>query len=95
MPAIRTAVLRYVSEPERDERISYQCERFASITLDQLRVKPALQSREVVPFINAITQLRYIVACSGVVIRLYNIHLGRDTVSWKPSSQIVLQRLLG
>ncbi len=59
MPKIKTAVLRYVCQRERDEQISLQCERLASITLDQLRVKPSLQSPELVPFIDSVTHLRY------------------------------------
>ncbi len=60
MPKIKSAVLPYISQLERDEQIVRQCERFASITLDQLRVNPALQSKELVPFMDSITQLRYI-----------------------------------
>ena len=60
MPQIKSAVLRYVAQPERDEQISNQCDLFSDVTLDQLRVKTELQSSELVPFIDSITQLRLV-----------------------------------
>ena len=58
MPQIQQAVMKFVAHPEQDATLHRQCERFASITLDQLNVKPQLQSSELVPFIDSITQLR-------------------------------------
>jgi hypothetical protein len=59
IPKILPAILRHVAEPERDLKIQSQCEKFQDVTLEQLKVKPSLQSKELVPFINSVTQLRY------------------------------------
>ena len=58
IPRIKAAVLHYVAQSERDVVLQQQCQRFAGITLDQLKVRERLQSKEVVPFIGSITQLR-------------------------------------
>ena len=58
MPQIKSAVLKFVSHPDKDVTLRAQCERFRDVTLDQLRVKAQLQSSELVPFIDSITQLR-------------------------------------
>lgn len=58
MPQIQQAVMKFVTHPEQDATLHHQCERFASITLDQLNVKQQLQSSELIPFIDSITQLR-------------------------------------
>lgn len=58
MPQIKSAVLRFVTHPDKDATLRQQCERFSNVTLDQLKVKAQLQSSELVPFIDSITQLR-------------------------------------
>ena len=58
MPQLKTLVLSRVAQPERDDVITKKCHAFSDITLDQLRVRPQLQSNEVVPFIDSITQIR-------------------------------------
>ena len=46
--------------PERDAAIQKQCERFRDVTLQQLGVKASFVSYEVVPFIESISQLRWV-----------------------------------
>lgn len=58
VPQIQSILLRYVQQREKDAKIREQCERFSGITLQQLNVKAAYQSPELVPFIEAIAQLR-------------------------------------
>lgn len=58
MPQIKDVAWLRVAEGARDDIIKKQCERFADVTMKQLRVKPSLQSKELVPYIGCIAHLR-------------------------------------
>ena len=58
MPQLKTLILPRVALSEKDEVINQKCHAFSDVIMDQLRVRPHLQSKEPVPFIDSISQLR-------------------------------------
>ncbi len=58
MPQILPAIIRHVAMGDRDAIIEKQCDRYAVVTLSQLKIKDNLHSNELVPFLESITQLR-------------------------------------
>ena len=72
MPQLKTLVLSRVAQPKKDDIITKQCHAFSDVTLDQLRVRPQLQSNEAVPFIDSITQLRCVIHVQYLVPRSYS-----------------------
>ena len=68
MPQVKSLILRRVGQSQRDTVLSRQCQTFSDVTLDQLRVKPQLQSKEAVPFIESIAQLRWVWPSSHVTV---------------------------